>query len=209
MQNNTIGLFHLYQPLYVVEIPDNAKKPWFILSSSLSGIRAILRFDKASYWIRITDNRISDEVSPHLAKALMAFFNSKSDMGDLTYWQKLITCWNQRFPDNPVDPNLVMPDYTKLVYDKNQLQNAYDAARQYRNKCFKDFEDSLVKYDIVCINVQGGGQESYSSLSRFTEKGYSIVGAVQGADNSQPLVFLQRPAFDFDYGAIDDLIKDI
>lgn len=211
MQENIIGSFYNGRcgyPFYV-EVPKKARKPWFTLFCSGTGFCAVLRFDKPSYWINPSHFAISQEVTPTMVKSLTLFFNTKTDSGDSTYWDKLISYWNQHFPDNPVDPNLELPDYTKLIYDKDWLLKNFDNAKNYTTNFYKKFEESLPKYDIVCINVQGGGQESYSSLSPFSEKGYAIVAAAQGADNCHMLVFMQRPAADFDSADIDNAIEEI
>ena len=208
MEENIIGSFYNGRKYYV-KVPTKAKKPWFSLFCSETRFSTILRFDKPSYWISPTHFNIPEEVTPTMVKNLTNFFKTKTGSGNTTYWDKLISYWNQHFPNNPVDPNLEIPDYTKLVYDKGWLLKNFDYARNYRNDFYKKYEESLPKYDIACINVQGGGQESYDALSPFSERGYAIVAAVQGADNCQPLVFMQRPAADFDPADVDNQIEEI
>lgn len=211
MDESIIGSFYNGRcgyPFYV-KVPEKAKKPWFSLFCSGTGFSALLRFDKPSYWVSPGYFQISQEVTPTMVKSLTLFFKTKTGLDNTTYWDKLISYWNQHFPDYPVDSNLEIPDYTKLVYDKDWLQRNFDHIRNYRNDFYKKYEESLPKYDIACINVQGGGQEAYSSLSQFSAKGYEIVAAAQGADNCHMLVFMQRPAADFNPADAEDEIEDI
>ena len=209
MEENLIGSFYHKKLVFYVKVPEKAKKPWFSVFCSNPAFSALLRFDKPSYWVTSGYCRISDKLDPSLINDLMFFFRAKTGSGNTTYWDKLISYWNQHFPNYPVDSNLEIPDYTKLVYDKDWLLRNFDLAKNYRNDFYKKYEESLPKYDIACINVQGGGQEAYSSLSPFSAKGYAIVAAAQGADNCHMLVFMQRPAADFDPADVDSQIEEI
>lgn len=209
MKENIIGSFYNGNRLIYVEVPTNAKKPWITLFCSETGFSTVLRFDKPSYWINPDFFSMPEEISSIMVKNLTNFFKAKTGFDNSTYWNKLISFWNQHFPNNPVDPNLKIPDYSKLVYDKEWILKNFEFAKEYTTNFYKKYEESLPKYDIACINVQGGGQEAFSSLSPFSKKGYAIVGAVQGADNCHALVFMQRPAANFDPADIDDEIEEV
>lgn len=70
-----------------------------------------IRLDKAEYYFK---PKKEDKLSLRQKEELINFLKSKHKYLPLTNWEYLKEVWNTNNPENAINYNLRMPDYTKL-----------------------------------------------------------------------------------------------